>query len=357
MFQLIIVVIFLLLGSAYCSSSEASLFSISKSRLESLAKKNNRAAKVALKAKQNIFKSVGSIVILNNLFNIVGTIIAGILAAKAFNNNSLYLGIFSGVLTFLVILFGEILPKNFGERFALKYSMLISGSILFLNFIFTPVLWVLDKISKTVFGSENHLEKISEEEIRVILDKGMLSHSIENDEHKLINNVFKMNDKTARDVMTPRVNINYLDARLTLNQQKTELYNAIHSRLPIFEDNHDNVIGFILTRDALEQMAKDNGNIKPTEIAQKIVKINEKTRVDSLLIIFQKKQTHIAIVTDEFGGVSGIVTLEDVIEEIVGEIMDEKDEVVDMRDTNARFDLNQKNKVFSKNDSLLATKV
>jgi CBS domain containing-hemolysin-like protein len=330
MSQLIFTVFFLLLGSAFCSSTEASIFSVSKTKLESLSKKK-KSALLALQAKKNIFKSIGSIVILNNLFNIVGTLIAGVIATEVFNKNEFYLAIFSGILTFFVILFGEILPKNFGERFALPYALLTSRYVLWLNFLFSPILWVLDKISKLIFGNQNYIEKISEEEIRVLLDQGKQTKSIEYDEHQLINNVFRMNDKTAKDIMTPRVNIDYLDQKLTLDQQKEKLYNATHSRLPVFEGSHDNIIGFVLSRDALEQMAKDNGNIKPSEISQEILEIKESTRVDTLLIIFQKKRLHIAIVKDDFGGVSGIVTLEDVIEELVGEIVDEKDKVVDMR--------------------------
>ncbi len=333
MLLLVFAVLILLAGSAFCSSSEAAIFSVSKAKLESLINQDKKSVKKAFKVKNEINKSIGSVVILNNFFNIIGTIYAGILAAKFFANNELYLAIFSGILTFLVILLGEILPKNFGEKFALNYLLAISPIVIILNYIFTPILWILNIITEFLF-KKNYDFEVSEEEIRVMLEKGKNERSIEQDEHKLINNVFSLNDKTAKDIMTPRVNVEFIDANLTLEEQKDLILETSHSRLPVFDGDYDNIIGFLLTRVALENLAKKKNYIKPVEIIHQIIKIKETTKVDSLLIMFQKKQAHMAIVVDEFGGTGGLVTLEDAIEEIVGEIVDETDEVVDMREVN-----------------------
>ena len=333
MITLLAVVTILLLGSAFCSSSEAAIFSISDSKLESLSKgeKTNKKAILALKIKQNINQSIGSIVILNNIFNIVGTIIAGVVAASVFQDDQLWIGIFSAVLTFLVILFGEIIPKNLGEKFALQYILIIAPLVQILNLVLTPILFLIEQFTSLFFKQKNIEEKVSEEEIRVLLERGTKTRSIEYDEKNLIDNVFKMNDKTAKDVMTPRVNVEFLDVQKTLKEQKQIIYDSTHSRLPVFSEDYDQIVGFVLLREVLEEMAKNNSKITPKEVLQNVVKIKETTRVDSLLVIFQKKQTHLAVVIDEFGGTSGLVTLEDVIEEIVGEIVDETDDVVDMR--------------------------
>ncbi len=331
MIPLITAIFILLLGSAFCSSSEAALFSISTNRVKALKKEGVKRAGSLLKVKTNISSSVGTIVILNNLFNIVGTIYAGILAAELLQGNELYLGIFSGTLTFLVILFGEIIPKNFGERHAESYGLTVAPYIQQISWFFTPILFVLNKINFAIFGSRTQTY-VSEEEIKSLIEQGIKTQSIERDEQQIINNVFRLNDKNARDIMTPRVNIDAIDGNLSLDEQKEILYESHHSRLPVFFEDYDDIQGFILLREALEELSEGKGSQKASKIMNEIVHLKETTRVDSLLVMFQKRRVHIAIVEDDFGGTSGLVTLEDVLEELVGEIVDETDEVVDMRE-------------------------
>jgi CBS domain containing-hemolysin-like protein len=326
MIPLIFTVIILLAGSAFCSSTEAALFSVTESKIESLEK--NSSVKSLLKLKKNISSSVGTIVILNNLFNIVGTLIAGVFAAQFFNQQW-QIGLFSLALTVAVILFGEIFPKNFGQYYALNYALLTAEVISFFVWFFTPAIIILNFLSNLLFKEKE--DHISEEEIKVLLRKGRDSNSIEHDESKLILNVFNMNDKTANDIMTPRINIDALEKDLTLVEQLKVIENSPHSRLPVYDGDFDKIVGYVIVRDALEAITKNEGQVASGEFSQEIVRIKETTRVDSLLLMFQKRREHIAIVVDEFGGTSGLVTLEDVLEEIVGEIVDERDEVVDMR--------------------------
>jgi CBS domain containing-hemolysin-like protein len=330
MLLLVIVMLIVLTGSAFCSSSEAALFSISSTKLESLPK--NKAVEIAIKVKENVTNSVATLVFLNNTFNIVGTLILGAIAQSVFSQ-AWQFSLFSLALTILIILFGEILPKNFGERFALQQILAVSGIILVSSFIFFPILWVIQKFTEILFGKRVDT-KTSEDEIQVMIEKGMIDKGIEKDEHQMLKNVFNMNDKTARDVMTPRINIYGIDGKLTLNEQKDLIESSNHSRLPVFIEDHDEIVGFVLLNDVLRSLSQNKGSIKPTEIMKPIVKVRDSIKVDSLLVIFQKKRVHIALAIDEFGGTSGIVTLEDVIEEIVGEIIDETDQVEDMRDIN-----------------------
>lgn len=327
--QLITATIILLAGSAFCSSSEAALFSISSARIEAEKKKKTTNAHLLGRIKKNINSNIGAIVILNNLFNIVGTIYVGIIASQIFNPGQV--GIFSAVLTFLVILLGEILPKSYGERFALSYSLKIAPLINIITTILYPVLWVLEHINMIIFGEKTPLS-VSEEEIASMIDQGFQSNSIEKDEHQMIHNVFSLNDKTAEDIMTPRVNIDALNGDQTLEEQQNFLLDAPHSRLPVYHEDIDEITGYVLLREALETMAKGQGSKKAKSLQQNILLVREQTRVDTLLLLFQRKHIHIAIVKDQFGGTSGVVTLEDVLEQVVGEIVDETDEYVDMRE-------------------------
>lgn len=326
---LALAILTLLVGSAFCSSAEAALFSINTAQVEAEKKKKTPNARLLEKIKKDINSSIGAIVILNNLFNIVGTIYVGILASNIFNASQL--GIFSAVLTFLVILFGEILPKSYGERYALPYALKISKVIRIVSVVLHPILWMLERVNLLVFGEKTPLS-VSEEEITSMIDQGFQSNSIEKDEHEMIHNVFRLNDKKAIDIMTPRVNIDAIDGSKTFEEQKDLLLNAPHSRLPIYNEDIDNVVGYVLLREVLETMAKGQGDNLPESLKQNVLLVREQTKVDTLLLLFQRKRIHIAIVKDQFGGTSGVVTLEDVLEEVVGEIVDETDEHIDMRE-------------------------
>ena len=322
-------IIFLLLGSAFCSSSEAAIFSAPKIRLQISAKQGDLSAQNLLSLKENMSKTIGTLVILTNLFNIVGSILVGAIADDLFDNFAL--GIFSAVFTFLVILFAEVLPKNFGEKNAVSFGIFVAPFVIFLSRVFHPFLYILELLSRSLVGSTKKYS-VSEDEIKFMAHLGMQEQSIEKDEQELILNVFKMNDKSASNIMTPRVNIYALDGNLTLEAQKNEIYNSPHSRLMVFGQDYDDIKGFVLIREILHALAENGGDKTPMEFIHPILTLKENTRVDSLLIIFQKKRSHIALVIDDFGGTSGLVTLEDVLEELVGEIMDETDLVSDMRD-------------------------
>jgi CBS domain containing-hemolysin-like protein len=333
---LLITVIILIAGSAFCSSAEASLFSINISQVEVLAKDNKRNGKLLLRLKEDTENSVGAIVILNNFFNIIGTFTAGILANQVFAQNWMIV-LFTVILTASIILFGEILPKNFGDRYALQYCLFIAPIIQGLRVVLAPILWIIHQINKIILGKPKE-NFVSEEEIKVLIDKGFEENSIEHDEKKLIHNVFSLNDKTARDIMTPRVNITSIQADESVESQRDELYASNHSRLIVYGEDHDKVLGYVLLRDLLRELSDNNQTITPGSVVKDLVRVKETTKVDSLLLMFQKKRIPIALVVDEFGGTAGLVTLEDALEELVGEIVDETDRVVDMREIEPEFD-------------------
>jgi len=319
---------FFVIWIGFCSCSEAAVFSASRIKLETMLNNGDQKVKDLLFLKNNMSKAIGTLVIMNNLFNIVGSIVVGVIAHDVFNEFGI--AVFSTVFTFLVILFGEVLPKNFGEKNALSIGVFVAKFVLLCSYLFAPILSVLDLLSSALFGKRKK-EFVSEDDIKFMADLGMKEQSIERDEQELIQNVFKMNDKTAKDILTPRVNVDALDADKTLKEQKDDIYTSSHSRMLVFGEDYDDIKGFVLLREILHAMAENQGDKYPQEFIHPLLAIKENTRVDNLLIMFQKKRTHIAQVVDDFGGTSGIVTLEDVLEELVGEIVDETDEVVDMR--------------------------
>jgi CBS domain containing-hemolysin-like protein len=339
MTTLLLLSIFLIIGSAFVSLSEASIFSVSKIKVQTMMNAGDNNAKRLFFLKENMNNTIGTLVLLANIFGIVGALFVGQLLEPLKNNfeywslQGLLVGNYEIIYTFFVILFGEIIPKNAGEKFNLQVALFSAPFILVLAFLFKPLLIFFQYISRLIFGNNPNSETTSEAEVMAMTDLGLESRSIEADEHKLIQNVFMMNDKSAKDIMTPRVQMLAMDKDKTLNQQQQEIYSSQHSRLPVFGEDYDDIVGFVLLRDMLEAMAKDNGNIKPDceELLNDIVAVREGTKIDQLLIVFQQKRTHIAIVVDDFGGTSGLVTLEDVLEQLVGEIVDETDTVVDLR--------------------------
>jgi CBS domain containing-hemolysin-like protein len=339
MLNLLIFSIFLVIGAAFCSSSEAALFSVNKIKLQILAEQGNQRAKKLIKIKESMGNSIGTLVLLNNLFAVGGSLfIGGVLktleAGHAVSGmEHLLITYFEFIFTFFVILFGEIIPKSAGEKFALKWALFTLPVLAGITFFLRPLLWILHKISSVFVGNTNAIETATEEEVIAMTDLGLESHSIEKDEHEIIQNVFKMNDRTAKDIMTPRVQMDTLEADVSLNDQSETIYDTQHSRLPVIGEDTDDIKGFVLLREILEEMAKGNGHIMPTQtdLIHTIVAVREDTKVDQLLITFQRQRVHIAVVIDEYGGTSGLVTLEDVLEQLVGEIVDETDTVVDLQ--------------------------
>jgi CBS domain containing-hemolysin-like protein len=334
MTTVLIISIIIIFFSAICTSTEAALFSVNKIKVQILAEQGNKQAIRLLDLKTKMGSAIGTIVLLTNIFTTGGSLLVGeLLTSTQPQLDELSGVIFKILFVVLTILFAETIPKNAGEKYALQWALFTAPFISILSYIFYPMLWVLEKTSAIIVGSSKNTETASEEEVIAMTDLGLESNNIEKDEHEIIQNVFKMNDKSAKDIMTPRVQMDMLDCDLTLLEQKENIYDMGHSRLPVFGEDSDDIRGFVLLRDVLEEIAKGNGDISPCDeqLLHKIVAVRETTKVDQLLIHFQRERVHIALVVDEYGGTSGLVTLEDVLEQLVGEIVDETDTVVDLQ--------------------------
>jgi CBS domain containing-hemolysin-like protein len=329
MFKLASIVLIVLCGSAICSSSEAALFSVSPIKVRQLAQSRNPSALALLAIREKMNRPIATLVILNNVFNIVGSIVIGSTAATLLGDT--WLGLFSAFLTFLIIIFGEIIPKTLGERYAESLALLIAVPVTWLTFLFTPLVWMMEKVTAP-FTQGKKQPTTNEAEIQLLANIGREEGIIEDDEAEMIQGVFRLNDLTAVDVMTPRVALSYLHGGLTLAECKQKILGSQHTRLIVVEDSIDKVIGVALKDELLSAMIEGKNTQKVATLTREVRFVPEMVRADKLLKAFQENREHLMVVVDEYGGVAGVVTLEDVLEVLTGEIVDETDRIVDLQE-------------------------
>ena len=328
MLQLLIVVIFVISGSALCSGIEAALFSVSTLKVRQLAQSKNPSAVALLAIRENMNRPIATIVVINNIFNIVGSILTGSIARTVLGDT--WLGVFSGILTFLIIIFAEIIPKTIGERYAETISLLIAIPIAALTLIFTPLVWVLENVTAP-FTRGKKQPTTNKAEIMLLADIAHQEGIIERDEAQMIQRVFQLNELTAADLMTPRTILTYLRGNLTLAEAKADIIASQHTRIIVINENIDEVIGVALKQNLLTAMVEGRKNQQLGTLTRKVGFVPETIRADRLLRNFLEAREHLAVVVDEYGNVSGVITLEDVLEVITGEIVDETDKTIDLQ--------------------------
>ncbi len=326
MSQLIITIILVVLGAAVCACLEAAFFSVSLSNAKLLKEKGRRGGASLVKVKEKLHHSIITLVILNNGITIAGSIFVGHLATELYGNA--IIGLVSGVLTITIILLGEIIPKMVGENYAKGISLFFAPFVYALTQLFTPITFLLDILTKG-FIKKNRV--VSEEELRMLSQMGEAEGSIEHDEQVLIQRVFTLNDLVAKDIMTPRMVVEALPMGSTVREVSVILLNKPYSRYPVYTESLDKIVGVVSTTTLLAALARDNDKELVSHFMTSCVFVPEKKRVDDLMGLFLSTRNHMAIVQDEYGGTTGLVTFEDVLEQLVGEIVDETDEVVDLR--------------------------
>ncbi|MGF1542072.1 MAG: hemolysin family protein [Pleurocapsa sp.] len=329
MLTIVIAIIVILIGSAFCSATEAALLSISPIRVRQLAQSKKPATLALAGIRQKINRPIATIVMLNNIFNIVGSVVIGTLTTKLLGEA--WLGLVSAVLTFLIIIFGEIFPKTLGQRYAELLCLTVAIPVKFLTVIFTPLVWILEQITLPLTKGKT-IPTTNEAEIKFLTNIGYQEGVIEDDEAQMILRVFQLNDLTASDLMTPRIIITYLKGELTLAECQQEIIASQHTRILVIKDSIDNVTGVVLKDELLTTAIEGDRNQKITDLARPVRFVPETIRADKLLKVFQETREHLAVVLDEYGGVAGVVTLEDVLEVLTGEIVDETDRSVDLQE-------------------------
>ena len=323
--QLIILIILLIL-SAFFSSAETALTTVNKIRIRSLADEGNKRAKSVLKVTDDSGKMLSAILIGNNIVNLSA---ASLTTSLAYSFGGSMVAIASGILTVLILLFGEITPKTTATIHSEKMSLLYAPVIHFFMKVMTPFIFVINGLSTVVLlllrvDAKAKDTAMTETELRTIVEVSHEDGVIESDEREMINNVFDLGDARAKDVMVPRVHVTFAD----INSTYTELIEIFRedkfTRLPIFEDTTDNVVGTINMKDLLLYDNTKEFNIR--DILREAYFTYEYKSISELLVEMRQASFNIAIVLDEYGETAGLITLEDILEEIVGEIHDEYDE-------------------------------
>jgi putative hemolysin len=312
--------------SGFFSGLEVALVSVRLSKVEQMVKDKVRGASSLKKLKSNPSRMMASVNLGNNLVNVAATALATSVALKMFGNEGLAIAI--GVMTFLILIFGEITPKTYCNANASKIAVRYSKILLIFSYVFYPIVLILEQITKGIIklsGSNDEPPGLTEDEIKEVIEQGFKDKAIEKQESELVHGALNFDDIIIRSVMTPRTKMFILNSKMMLFEALPEININGFSRIPVFADNADQIVGIVHVRDVLKKLEGDEKVISLEQIMREPVFVSQEKRVSDLLKEMQGRRTHMAIVLDEFGGVEGCVTLEDLLEEIVGEIQDETD--------------------------------
>jgi len=312
--------------SGFFSGLEVALVGVRKSKVVQLFNEGVKGSKALYKLKTNPSWMMSSVNLGNNLVNVGASALATSLAIRLFGDDGL--GIAVGVMTFLILVFGEITPKTYCNANSTKIALRYAPVLLAFSYVFYPIVKFFEIITKGVVkitGSSYTPPPITEEDIKGVIDQGLEEKALEKEEMELVHGALKFDDTVIRAVMTPRTKMFTLNSKMLLFEALPQINKSGHSRIPIFGDTSDDIVGFIHARDVLKALEKDNKMVNLEQIARKPVFASQEKMVSSLLKEMKGRKTHMAIVLDEHGGVEGLVTLEDLLEEIVGEIEDETD--------------------------------
>ena len=323
--RLVLVVVCLVL-SAFFSSSETALTTVNLIRIRNLADNGDKAAAWVLKARRDQSKMLGAILIGNNVVNLSASSMLTVLVTDVFGSQAV--GAATGVLTLLVLLFGEITPKTIATLEAEKNALRFARVICLLMTVLTPVIFVVNLLSGGVLrllgvDPNKPTDSITEDELRTIVEVGHEKGVIESEEKEMINNVFDLGDSVARDIMVPRIDMSFVDVEASY-EELMEIFRRDHyTRLPVYEDNTDNVIGIINMKDLI--LLEDRAAFSVRDYLRQPLFTFESKKLSELMIEMRKTSNNIVIVLDEYGATAGLITLEDILEEIVGDIRDEFD--------------------------------
>lgn len=320
-----------ILVSALCSICEAVLYTLTASQVEMLKKSGYPSARHLQNLRADIDEPITAILTLNTVANTVGAAVAGASAAKLFGDQNVIW--FSGVFTLSILIFSEILPKTIGVTFAYRLGPVIAYPLHWMVIVLKPIVWMCRSITR-LLPQRSSEENISAAELQTIAALSRESGEIEEDQEKVISNILELKNKCVRQVMTPRTVTFSMSEHLTVEdsmQMVTRL--SSHSRIPVYDTEQDNVTGIVMRKDILQAAAENKSNISLSSFMQPVHFVPETAPLNRILIDFFDRQQHLFVVVDEYGSMTGVISMEDVIEEIVGrEIIDESDKNKDMRE-------------------------
>lgn len=324
--RLVLVVVCLGL-SAFFSSSETALTTVNLIRIRNLADNGNKAAFWVLKARRDQSKMLGAILIGNNVVNLSASAILTVLVTDVLGSEAV--GAATGILTLLVLLFGEVTPKTVATLDAEKNALRFAHLICVFMTILTPVIYIVNLLSRGVLrilgvDPEKPADSFTEDELRTIVEVGHEKGVIESEEKEMINNVFDLGDSVARDIMVPRIDMALVDVEASYEELMDIFRKDHYTRLPVYEENTDNIIGIINMKDLI--LLEDREHFSIRDYLRQPLFTFESKKLSELMIEMRKTSNNIVIVSNEYGATAGLITLEDILEEIVGDIRDEFDE-------------------------------
>ena len=322
----LLILLFLLALSGFFSSSETALTTVNKIRMRTLADAGDGRALFVLKVIGNPSKMLSAILIGNNIVNLYASSLSTMLATKLWGNEAV--GLATGVLTLLILVFGEITPKTLSTISAETIALRFARIIYMLMVVLTPVIAVVNQLSFMVLrllrvDPNKKAEAITEDELRTIVEVSHEEGVIESEEKKMINNVFDFGDSVAKDIMVPRIDMSFVDVNAAYPELMDQFREEKYTRFPVFEETTDNVIGVINIKDIF--LGGDVEDFSVRKFLRQPLYTYEFKKVSELMMEMRKTDVNIVIVLDEYGATAGLITLEDMLEEIVGEIRDEYD--------------------------------
>lgn len=318
----IIILIALIIFSAIFSGTETALMSISMIKVKSLVRQKRRGSKALYRIKQKTHRLIITILIGNNLVNIAAASLAAVVFTNLFGSKGI--GIATGVMTFLILLFGEVTPKTFAAQNAERVSLIMAGPIEALSYIIFPLVSFFEVISTAtskMFGTKKEKE-LSEEELRMIVTMSKEEGILSREAAEMMHNVLEFEGTKVTEIMTPKVSIKMVDGKLKLKDAIDFVVKTSYSRYPVYLESKDKIIGVLDVGDVLKYAKNERLGVKVRKIMMPVYFVPESKEIDDLLVEFEGKKLPLAIVVDEYGDVSGLVTVEDILEEIVGDIFD-----------------------------------
>jgi Mg2+/Co2+ transporter CorB len=324
----ILTITVLIVFSAFFSMSETALMSVNKIRVRHLSETGNKHAKVLIKLLENPESFITAILIGNNIVNISASVLATDAALGFFGETGL--AIATGIMTLFILVFGEIFPKTLASRNAENIALIVAGPITTIIKIFRPIVWFLTTIINfliVLFGGKERVKHpfVTEEMIEMMLKVGEKEGTIEKHEREIISNVFDFTDEKAHGIMTTRDQIVSIDESETLDNALSIINKSGHSRIPVYRNDFDNIMGMIYAKDLLKFRTQDLSRIKVMQILRPLLIVKAGRDISSILRELQQKKMNLAIVIDNNMRVMGLVSIEDILEELVGEIFDESD--------------------------------
>lgn len=322
MYRIIIILILLAL-SAFFSACETAFSTVNKIRLKNYAAKGNKKAEKALKIAESFEKALTAILVGNNIVNILSTSISTVLFTEMLGSGGV--GVATVVMTVMVLVFGEITPKSFAKSHAEQCALWFAEPISLVIFILKPVT-VIFQVLQNAFKPKVEQPSVTEDELKYIIDEIQEQGVLEEQESDLVRSALEFDEITVDEILIPRVNVVAIEKNTPFEEIKNLFLTEMYSRLPVYEKNIDNIIGVINNKNFFKLANEGKDDI--SDIIQDVIHISDLKLISEALKEMQKNKMHMAVILDQYGGTKGIITMEDIIEELVGEIYDENDEVV-----------------------------